>query len=149
MFKRKNKADTPKPALSVKKERFKIAVGFLKKHRKKFIITAIIIVLIAALGVIIAKKKSGGKTDNQMQLSTVTRGDVEKTITGSAAVEPYERYEIIPLVNGEITDAPYEVGDFVNEGDVLYTFDMSDVQLSMQKQQNSMQKSEISRAESQ
>lgn len=149
MFKRKNKADAPKPALSVKKERFKIAVGFLKKHRKKFIITAIIIVLIAALGVIIAKKKSGGKTDNQIQLSTVTRGDVEKTITGSAAVEPYERYEIIPLVNGEITDAPYEVGDFVNEGDVLYTFDMSDVQLSMQKQQNSMQKSEISRAESQ
>lgn len=149
MFKRKNKADTSKPALTEKGERLRAAVGFLKKHRKKLIIAAVIIALAAAAGIIIAHKKGGAKTDNQMQLSTVTRGNVEKTITGSAAVEPYERYEIIPLVNGEITSSPYEVGDFVNEGDVLYTFDMSDAELSMQKQQNSMQKSEISRAESQ
>lgn len=125
------------------------SVDFLKKHKKKVIIAIIILIaVIAAISVIGAKKNSGKNTDEQAALSTVTRGDVELTITGSAAVEPVERYEIIPLVNGEITDAPYEVGDFVNEGDILYTFDMSDVQLSMQKQQNSMQKSEISRTES-
>jgi HlyD family secretion protein len=140
MFKKKSNAGAPK---------LRGAADFLKKHRKKFIIAAVIVAVAVAGGFIITKKKGAVKSDDQTALSTVTRGDVELTITGSAAVEPYERYEIIPLVNGEITSAPYDVGDYVNEGDVLYTFDMSDVELSLQKQQNSMQKSEISRTESQ
>lgn len=145
----KNENAKNKLADLMSKPKVQKCVDFLKKNKKKILIlTIIVIAIIAVISVIAVKKKSGNKNDEQAALSTVTRGDVQLTITGSAAVEPVERYEIIPLVNGEITEAPYEVGDFVNEGDMLYTFDMSDAELSMQKQQNSMQKSEISRTES-
>lgn len=146
----KNENAKNKLANLINKPKVQKCVDFLKNNKKKILIlTIIVIAIIAVISVVAVKKKSGKKNDEQTALSMVTRGDVQLTITGSAAVEPVERYEIIPLVNGEITESPYEVGDFVNEGDMLYTFDMSDAQLSMQKQQNSMQKSEISRSESQ
>ena len=84
------------------------------KHKKAIIISAVIIAAIAAAGVFVSAKKSKAKNENTSLVSaSVERGSVEKTISGSGSVEPYERYEIIPLVNGEITDCPYEVGDYV------------------------------------
>lgn len=114
------------------------------KHKKAIIISAVIIAAIAAAGVFVSAKKSKAKNENTSLVSaSVERGSVEKTISGSGSVEPYERYEIIPLVNGEITDCPYEVGDYVEKGAVIYTFDTSDALIDMEKQNNSMEKSTI------
>lgn len=82
-------------------------------------------------------------TSGVIKTAQVTRGDVELTISGSGTVEPYERFEIIPEVNGEILTAPYNVGDYVEEGTVLYTFDNSDALRNIQKQENSLEKSNM------
>ncbi|MBP3359380.1 MAG: HlyD family efflux transporter periplasmic adaptor subunit [Clostridia bacterium] len=115
------------------------------KNLKKIIIWIVAAAVIAgaAGGFIIRLKNKAAGSKDTAALSTVTRGDVEMTITGSGTVEPYERYEIIPLVNGEITDCPYEVGDYVEKGEVIYSFDMSDALINLEKQNNSMQKSTI------
>ncbi len=123
--------------------------------RKKIIrIVIIAIVVIAVIGGICAAlfmKGAGNKnkkSDNELKTTFVTRGNVETTITGSGSLEPYERYEVIPLVNGEIIYAPFGVGDFVEEGAVVYEFDKTDAQINLQKQRNSMQKSTITYNES-
>jgi len=77
-------------------------------------------------------------------VDTVTRGDLEVAITGEASVEPYERYEIISMVSGDIISSPYNVGDNVTEGAVLYQFDTSDAQTSIKKQEISLEQSQNS-----
>ena len=116
-----------------------------KKTVKKIITIAIIAAVLggAVFGIVKWQKGKTAETEGIQALSTVTRGDFELTISGSCTVEPYERYEIIPLVNGEITSCPYEVGDYVEEGSVVYTFDKSDALLSLEKQNNSMEKSTL------
>lgn len=117
----------------------------LHPTKKKVIIAAIIVVLAGGGFGIKAylNKKHAAETAAAVETDTVTRGDVEVTITGSASVEPYERYEIISMVSGDIVSSPYEVGDTVEKGAILYQFDTSDTDLSMQKQELSMQQSQI------
>lgn len=111
--------------------------------KKKIIIAAAVIV--AAAAVFFAVKGMNGKkadtADTAVSTDRVERGDVALTITGSAAVEPYERYEIIAKVSGDITECNYEVGDTVSKDAVLYRFDTSDQDISLEKQQISLSQS--------
>lgn len=113
------------------------------KTKKKKIITIIVfaVIVAAVVGVVVMKVNQKKQADTAMAVQTdkVIRGDLDETITGTAALEPYERYEIIAEVNGDIISAPYEKGDSVKKGDVLYQFDTSDTDTSIQKQQISLQ----------
>lgn len=117
-------------------------MDILKPTKKKIIIVSAVLVVAIATALIFGGKKS---TMNTVQAEdTVTRGDITVTITGSAAVEPYERFEIIPKVSGDIVYCPYEVGDSISKDDVLYMFDTSDTDLSVERQRISMQQSQNS-----
>lgn len=113
-----------------------------KPTKKKVIILAILLVVIIIGVVSFGRKKSVMK--NVITSAEVTKGDVIVTITGSAAVEPYERFEIIPKVSGDIVYCPYEVGDAILEDDILYMFDTSDIDLTVERQNISMQQSQNS-----
>lgn len=118
-----------------------------KPTKKKIIILCIIIAVIGLLGACVHSVRSKIKSAMSgavMGVSEVTRGNVEATITGSASVEPYESYDILPPASGDILYAPYEVGDYVEKDAVLYSFDTADLDLSMQKAQNSLSKSSLS-----
>lgn len=117
--------------------------NILKPTKKKAIIIGIIAIVIIGLFFSCSK----GKTKNTVaarETDIVTRGDITVTITGSAAVEPYERFEIIPKVSGDILYCPYEVGDIVNEDDVLYRFDTESFDLNMERQEISLRQSQNS-----
>lgn len=111
--------------------------------KKKIILLSCagLLIIGSVTGCIIGKKNKNTADKNPLSLSAVTQGNVELTISGSGTVEPYERYEIIPLVNGEITSCPYEVGDYIEKGAVVYTFDETDARISLEKQNNSMKRS--------
>lgn len=123
------------------KEKLKQAVKPTKK--KVIILAAAAVILVIAVPKLAGKKQSAMPVSAR-ETSTVTRGDIEVTITGSASVEPYERYEIIPKVSGDITYCPYEVGDTVQKGDLLYGFDTSNSSLSVERQRISLQQSKNS-----
>lgn len=118
--------------------------SYIKPTKKKTIAAAVIVIAAAAIVI----KVSGGKNNPAMktdrETDTVTRGDVEVTITGSASIEPYERYEIIPKVSGDITYCPFNVGDSVSKGDILYGFDTSTTDLNVERQRISLQQSQNS-----
>ena len=114
---------------------------------KKIIIIALVAAV--AVGAVFAvksfnAKKQAAANTSEIATDTVMRGDVSLTITGSAAVEPFERYEIIAKVSGDVINCPYEVGDIVEEGATLYQFDTSETDISMQKQQISLENSQRS-----
>lgn len=115
--------------------------------RKWFIITAIIVVLLAALVVFVkmqSQKFLDAMSQGQTSVQAVTRGDLNVTITGSGTVEPYERYDIIPLVKGEVLASPYEEGDYVEKDALLYEIDHEDMDIAMTKARNSIEKAQIS-----
>lgn len=118
-----------------------------KRNRKrkiiKPIIAAVVVAAVAAGGVFIYKRQSD-KTKNkndEIKTDLVTRGDLDVSITGEASVEPFERYEIISMVSGDITSSPYNVGDTVKKDAILYQFDTSTAQTNIQKQEISLEQS--------
>lgn len=118
-----------------------------KRNRKrkiiKPVIAAVVVAAVAAGGVFIYKRQSD-KTKNkndEIKTDLVTRGDLDVSITGEASVEPFERYEIISMVSGDITSSPYNVGDTVKKDAILYQFDTSTAQTNIQKQEISLEQS--------
>lgn len=119
-----------------------------KSPAVKKIVIALIVIAVAAGAVFayktVSTKNKQANSDAEVSTDTVMRGDVSLTITGSAAVEPYERYEIIAKVSGDVISCPYEVGDMVEKDAVLYKFDTSETDISMQKQKLSLEQSQTS-----
>jgi len=74
---------------------------------------------------------------------TAERGNIENTISGSGSVSPVLSYDILALESGEVLYAPYEEGDTVKKGDLLYQLDDSDKQLAIERQQNSVDQTSL------
>lgn len=63
------------------------------------------------------------------------RRDITVSVSGTATVQPNDSYQVTSAVRSEILDAPFEEGDTVAEGDLLYTFDSGDVENAIQRSQ--------------
>ncbi len=116
--------------------------NFKFTKKKIALITAIVVVIGIIGGVTVSKRKSSAV--NSFAISEndiVTYGDIKSVITGEASVEAYERFEIISMVSGDIVRSAFEVGDAVQEGDVLYQFDTTDALKSIERQEISLEQS--------
>lgn len=95
---------------------------FLKKHKIGLIITAVFVIVIF----VILPKVIGNKANEMMQGMYQTEKpmvqDLQKTLTGTGTITPNDQYTIIPMVQGEIVSAPFEAGDVVEKGQLLYQF---------------------------
>lgn len=70
----------------------------------------------------------------------VSRMDIEEKITGSTTIQPKDEYSISPLVTGEILDAPFEEGDIVDKGDIMYVIDSDTMSNSIESADIAIQK---------
>lgn len=114
---------------------------------KKLIIFILVIAIAGGGGYFAYTKfvaKGYAQTSAKVETATVKRDKIDVTISGTGTVEPISRYDIVPLVKGKILSAPFEEGDSVKEGDLLYTIDDSDLSYNIQKAENSIKKLEIS-----
>ncbi len=119
---------------------------FFKKIKNWFSVKKVIILIliIAVLGGVlywILKPEAVENTAIQME-STVSYGDVVETIEQSGQVEPYERREITALVKGEVISSPFNKGDYVEEGDLLYQIDDEDARLNYEKSEIGLSQSQ-------
>ena len=118
---------------------------FIKKMPKWLKITsvaALVIILILIISLVSragAQKKAAEVTDY-----TVERGNISVEITGSGAVEPIDQYEVKPLVSGDIIECYIEEGQMVEKGDLLYKIDTKDIENTIERAQNSLEKAQIS-----
>lgn len=70
--------------------------------------------------------------------------DITVAVSGTATVQPVDSYKVTALVKGEILEAPFEEGDRVSEGDLLYRLDASDVENSIARAELSVEQSRLS-----
>ena len=58
-----------------------------------------------------------------VEVETAQTGDVETRYMYSGKVKPLKEATVFSLVNGVVNKVNFEVGDFVNEGDILFEMD--------------------------
>ena len=133
--------------------------GFLKRLflKKSFKILSVCIIFLLAAGIFfrynifglrnsIAAGLLGAKTvsNQQLRTATVSKGDLNVTVTGSGAISSSSRIDVYPGVNSTITKVYFDEGDKVQEGDLMYELDDSDARLNIENIRNNIQQARIS-----
>ena len=77
----------------------------------------------------------GGLSAGTYLTASVSHQDMEVTVTGAGTITPIHSFRVTSLVSGEILEAPFEEGDSVKKGDVLFRIDPKDVESNIQQQE--------------
>lgn len=95
---------------------------FLNRHKKGLIFLVVVLVLVF----VVVPRVIGNKANEMLQSMYQTQKpmiqDLQKTLTGTGTISPNDQYAITAMVQGEITKAPFEEGDIVEKGQLLYQF---------------------------
>ncbi len=110
--------------------------------KSKIILAGISLVLVVALVLSLVFLPKGN--DQAIRTAKVTKGNISVVISGTGTIKPIDEYQVTSLVKGEILLDTFEEGDMVEEGDLLYQIDSSDLENSLEKAQLNMQKSQLS-----
>jgi len=116
-----------------------------KKGKKKWIILAVILIVIAVVVgscSIKAKKMAASLTDYTKE--NPEERDITKTLSGSGSLKPANSYTVTTLVEGDILEADFEVGDIVEKNTILYRIDDSDASKNIERSQISYNQSKRS-----
>ena len=116
-----------------------------KGRKRRNIIVVILIILVLLLLFVVRPILSASQqlTNSLYSTATVERRDITVSVNGTATVEPADSYRVTALVKGEILDAPFEEGDTVQKDDLLFAFDSSDVQTSIQRAQLGVDRAQL------
>ena len=115
--------------------------GFVQKHKILSIVIAVVLIASIVFSFLPRGKKSDMAVASE---ATVTYQDISDSVTGSSVLMPNAEYTILPLVTGEILEAPFEEGDVVTEGQLMYRFDSTDAEKDLESTRLGIQKSELS-----
>ncbi len=109
---------------------------------KKVIKYTVILLIIAVIAgkVMELLKPAGNQAQMSVQTAAVTKGNVESMLSGKGTIEPLDKYEVNALVKGEVLEAPFEEGDRVSKGDLLYQISTKDVENSIESANLSVEK---------
>lgn len=118
------------PASVEQKEKLKLPKK-KKKRRwlRRLIALAVVVSLVGAVVIHFRKQQSGQVSSNYL-VATAAKQDLTVSVTGTATLMPADSYQVTTLVSGEVLDAPFEEGDLVQKGDLLFSLDGSDAQNS-------------------
>ncbi|MBP1926334.1 HlyD family secretion protein [Sedimentibacter acidaminivorans] len=118
-----------------------------KLTKKKIVIIVIIGVVVLGGSIYGYNKLFLGKSIENFNTATVTKGGITVSIEGSGVIEPIEMYEITSLATGEILQSDFEEGQEVKAGDLLYVIDTKDIENTIEKAKVSLEKQQLSHSE--
>jgi len=78
------------------------------------------------------------------QTDTAQVRDMTVTVSSTGTVTPIDSYRVNALVTGEVLEAPFEEGDWVEKGDLLYRIDMGDAETALEQAQLSVRQAQLS-----
>ena len=113
-------------------------------NKKKFIIiiSVIIIVLIAIACIAL----NSNKTDNtvvQTATKTNTVSTLTNVVTGTGILEADQQFDVFASVMGKVISAPFEEGQVIKAGDILYKIDQTDLLNSIEKTKLGIEKVQL------
>ncbi|MFI3253017.1 MAG: efflux RND transporter periplasmic adaptor subunit [Eubacteriales bacterium] len=69
--------------------------------------------------------------------------DVTVSVSSTGTVTPVDSFNVTTLTTGDILSAPFEEGDIVEKGEMLYVFDSSSVENSILQAQLTLERSQL------
>lgn len=120
-----NDPDLETVSLAPEKKRTK------KKGRKVLIIIAILVVILVAF--VVVRNVTAASNGLPVSVAKAEIGSVEETINTSGFVKSSVSKTYFAPVSTTIEKCDYKVGDAVKSGDVLVTFDTTDLEIAAQK----------------
>ncbi len=119
--------------------------GKLKFPKWLLISCLVLVFAAAALTTVGALRANKGNEDMQEQRTAVLKkGDLTVALSGSGSLTPSVREDISSNVPGDVLSVNFDVGDTVNEGDILLEIDNSDALLSFEKLKNNLEQKKLS-----
>ena len=118
------------------------------RKKRKWLKRAIALVVLAAVILVLLRACSGGGTALTSGVylpSPASMQDLVVSVSGTGAIEPIHSYKVTTLVKGEVLEAPFEEGQTVHKGDLLFRIDATDVETSIQQAPSSRPSSPWSR----
>ncbi len=112
-----------------------------KKNKKKIVRRIVALVIVAALigGGVFAWKKLGKKeTPEEVLTEMVGRGSITSIVEGSGAAMAKDSASVTLLSTGQVLDIYVSEGDYVNEGDELYSIESKDAQNRVNSEQKNV-----------
>ena len=116
------------------------------KKKRKWVKRLVIILVIVALLVFLLSRCMGA---GQQFLSsaylpyTAEMRDMTVSVSGTGTIEPIQSYKVTTLVSGEILEAPFEEGQTVQKGDVLFRIDARDLESNIEQLQLNVRSAQL------
>ena len=117
------------------------------KKRRKWIKRLIILAVLAALVVFLFKSCSGTgsiRAAGSYIPAVAARQELLVSVSGTGTIQPIHSYKVTTLVKGEVLEAPFEEGQTVHKGDLLFRIDSKDVETSIQQAELSLESARLS-----
>ncbi len=114
------------------------------KKRTKIIIAILLVVVLALVSFRACSPKRGAMPVGGGTEYTATYSDITSSITGTATIQPRDQYSISSLVSGEVMSADFEEGDMVEEDQLLFQIDSSDIEKNLRSANISLQQAQNS-----
>jgi len=100
-----------------------------KKKSRKLIIVILLLVMVAGVGVYSVSVLSRPASEiDPSRLTTVQRGDLARSVVAIGKIEPISKVEIKSKANGIIKEIKVQIGDLVQEGQILVELDKENLQ---------------------
>lgn len=100
-------------------------ISFKKiKHKKRIAVIIILLIVVSIIGAVIFKPKETLVTD----YTELTREDIIRNVNTLGTVESNSKVNVYSTLNKIVKEVDVEVGDKVNEGDILCLLDSSDIE---------------------
>ena len=118
----------------------------MPRKKKKWIKRVIVLVVLIAVVVFLLRSCSGSSTALTSGIylpSTASTQDLVVSVSGTGAIEPLHSYKVTTLVKGEVLEAPFEEGQTVHKGDLLFRIDSTDVETSIEQAQLSLESARL------
>lgn len=117
--------------------------SFFKRNWKKIAVVGVVCIVAVAL---LLPKRRAQQMNAQMQAEYLetkpTTRDITNTYSGSGTITAANTYTVKPLVKGTVLTADFEVGDRIEQGEVLYTIDSSDSANSVERARISLEQAQ-------
>ena len=108
-----------------------------KNNKKKLVLIAIIVLaVVIILSLFVFSRGSKNQTAEITYVeSKVEKRTIQTTLSSSGTLQPADSYTVTSSVGGDILECTFEEGDLVNEDDILYIVDSSDMENTIDRAQ--------------
>ena len=115
----------------------------MKKKKKKLIGFVVVAVLIVALGIWMYLKLQNSSNDSGMIETAAQVMDLRSTVKCTGNIEAVNQKSVYTQIDGTIMEVKVKKGDMVKKGDVIATFDTSDVEFNIKVKEAEAQKAAL------